>query len=103
MLYVSINNARELRNYFIDYDRDYYSYEAYETMLDYFDGLGESVELDVIELCGYFNEEKIEDIIENYNIDINDDEDKEEQVLEYLYDRTWATKTIDDKILYATF
>jgi adenylate cyclase class IV len=98
-----VSNAFDLRSYFIAYDRDYYSYEAYEAMLDYNEQACENVELDVIALCGDFNEEKIEDIIDNFNIDINDDEDKEEQVLEYLYDRTWATKTIDDKILYLSF
>jgi hypothetical protein len=103
MLYNSINTAEQLQREFISYNRDYYSYEACDAIIDYFDELGENVELDIIGLCGEFNEDTLDEIIGNYNIEIEDEENKEEEVMAYLQDNTWAVKTIDDKILYTVF
>jgi hypothetical protein len=103
VLYNSINTANQLKKEFIDFNRDYYSYEACEAIIDYFDELGENVELDIIGLCGDFNEDTIDEIIMHYDIDIKEEENKEEEVMNYLQDNTWAVKTTDDEILYIVF
>jgi uncharacterized Zn finger protein len=101
MLYNSINTARELRQNFISYDRDQFSYEAYELMLEYFEN--ESLELDVIALCGFFSENTLDEIIDIYKIEIEDEENKLKEVLECLNSNTWAVKTSDNTILYTEF
>jgi hypothetical protein len=103
MLYNSIITARELKQEFIAYNRDYYSYEACEAIVDYFYELDVNVELDIIGLCGDFNEDTLDEIIMHYNIEIEDEENKEEEVMAYLQYNTWAVKTVDDKILYVVF
>jgi hypothetical protein len=103
VLYNTIGTARELKQEFMDYNRDYYSLEAYEAILDYFDNIDENVELDVIGLCCDFNEDTLDEIIGNYNIEIEDEENKEEEVMDYLQKHTWAVRTTDNKILYTVF
>jgi hypothetical protein len=103
MLYNSINTAEQLQREFISYDRNYYSIEACEAILDYFDSIDENVELDIIGLCGDFNEDTLDEIIVHYDIDIKEEENKEEEVMAYLQDNTWAVKTTDDEILHIVF
>jgi hypothetical protein len=103
VLYNSINTANQLKQEFISYNRDYYSYEACEAIVDYFYELDVNVELDIIGLCGDFNEDTLDEIINNYFIDIKEEEYKEEEVMNYLQDNTWAVKTTDNKILYIVF
>jgi hypothetical protein len=117
MLYNSINTAEQLQREFISYDRNYYSLEAYEAMLDYNEQMCEDVELDVIGLSCDFNEDTLDEIISNYNLEIDGEEEefandeecfefldyKEEQVFAFLDKNTWAVKTVDDKILYIVF
>jgi hypothetical protein len=97
MIIKTIETSNELRNEFIAYDRDYYSYEAYEAIIDYFESLGENWELDVISICCDFNESTAEEIRGYYNID------EDIEVLEYLNNNTYAVETEDDKILYIAF
>jgi hypothetical protein len=103
MLYNSINTAEQLQREFISYDRNYYSLEAYEAMLDYNEQMCEDVELDVIGLCCDFNEDTLDEIISNYNLEIEDEENKLKEVLECLNSNTWAVKTSDNTILYTEF
>ena len=97
MIIKTIETANELRNEFITYDRDYYTFEAYEAMIQYLEEIGENYELDVIALCCDFNEDTIEEIRSNYGLDNEDD------VLEYLNYNTYAIETDEDKILYIAF
>jgi Icc-related predicted phosphoesterase len=84
-------------------ERDYYTIEAYEKILNYFEDLGEDVELDVIAICCDFTESTMDEIIEENNIKIKDEENKMEEVLEYLEQKTWVTRTTEDKILYLVY
>lgn len=45
--------AREM---FVNYDRNYYTYEAIETLLDWYDEIDENTEFDVIGICCEWNE-----------------------------------------------
>ena len=81
MLYKSLNKY-ELQNEFIAYDRDYFSLEGYEAILEMFEDLGNDSELDVIAICCDFSEDDEEDIRNDYNIP------EDEEVEDYLNDNT---------------
>jgi hypothetical protein len=97
MLKNTITTAYKLRNEFQSYDRDYYTFEAYEAIIEYFNMFDEDVELDVIAICCDFNESTTEEIRSNYNID------EDIEVLDYLNNNTYAIETEDNKILYIAF
>jgi len=98
MLYERIYTAGQLRDRFIAYDRDYYSYEGYDEIWEYFDELGmEDTELDVISVCCEFTEATIDEIRSNFGL--NDDDDVEE----FLNDNTWYKETIEDTFIYRDF
>ena len=44
-------DAGIMQEMFRNYDRDYYSFSGYETLLDYYDEIDENMELDVIAIC----------------------------------------------------
>lgn len=62
-------NASELKDTFKKKNRDYYSYEAYEWILDYYEQFDEDTELNVTAICSSFTEIKksISDILEYLN------------------------------------
>lgn len=68
---------------------------------------GEEVELDVIGLCCVFSEEFWRDVAENYGIDLKDvenEEDQQQAVMDYLYDNTNVCGITDDgNIVYQVF
>lgn len=45
----TINSAYALQKIFKDWNRDYYSIEAYETMLQFYDSIDENMELEFVE------------------------------------------------------
>ena len=59
-------DANDLKDIFRSRNRDYFSHEAYQFIVDYYDELGEDKELDVIEICCYFTEinKTVSDILE---------------------------------------
>ena len=94
-------NANDLYNEFRAYDRDYYTYDGYEALLNYYDEINPDMELDVIGICGDCTEYgegaacSISDMIADYGYLINDDidddiprEDYVEQLVDALNDRT---------------
>lgn len=91
-------NANDLYNEFKAYNRDYYTYDGYEALLNYYD---QDMELDVIAICCDCTEYgdgaacSISDMIADYgyliNGDIDDDiprEDYMELLVDALNDRT---------------
>ena len=48
----TIFNGNDLRKEFVDYNRDYYSVDGYEALLNFYDEIDENMELDVIAICG---------------------------------------------------
>ena len=83
-----------------------FSREAREDLYEYLEELfGDDYEVDIIGLCCEFAEDKIDDIICYYQIDIDQDEDKLQQVLDYLNDHTSVVGCTnnDECILYANF
>ena len=96
---------------FRDADRkDQFSYEGKNALFnwieEYEDGTGEELELDVIALCCEFYEDSWEDIADNYSIDLSDcedDEDKEQAVIDYLNDNTIVCGNTSNSIVYGAF
>jgi hypothetical protein len=110
-LKITIESGNELRDIFKDWDRDDYSLDAYDRLVEFYDMREEDIELSVVAICCDWDELSIEDIISEYSIDLSDitdddgevDEDeKEESVLDYLNDRTYAVIT-SEGILFQNF
>ena len=102
MLINTINTARELRQEFISYDRDKYTYEAYQAIIEYFNEF-DNIELDVIAICCDFNESSVDDIISDYSIYIENEDSKLDELMDYLGSATYAVETANNKILYISF
>lgn len=105
MIYIAIENGNDLQREFQRMDRDYYSYEAYEAMIQLFED--ESFELDVIALCCDFNEDTEEDIINNYSIDVScciDNDERLECIKNYLDNHAGYYRILDNgNIFYQVF
>ena len=108
----SINNVYQFREAFRLAERmDQFSYEGLEVLFDYLDNLsediGEPIELDVIALCCDYYESSIEELIDNYNIDVSDadgDEDEIKTIVEeYLQDNTSVCGQVSGGFIYAAF
>ena len=109
----SINNVYQFREAFRLAGRsDQFSYEGLEVLFDYLDNLsediGESIELDVVGLCCDYYESSIEELINNYNIDLSEvDEDDADSIIEvvreYLEDNTSVCGEVSDGFVYAAF
>jgi hypothetical protein len=102
---ISIHTAIDLRKQFIDYNRNLYSYEAYEYFLELTEDNDQP--LDVIALCCEWDELDYAEIAIDYDIDLSaadgDPGDGCMLVLDYLNDHTIAISTSVRMILYRTF
>ena len=101
----SINNVSQFREAFRLAGRmDQFSYEGLEVLFDYLEELsedtGETIELDPVALCCDYYESSIEELIDNYNIDVsgaNGDEDEIKAIVEeYLQDNSSICGEVDD-------
>ena len=94
----------ELKREFEDWERDYFSIEACEEIVKYFEEFDENVELDIIGLCGDFTESTYEEIKHDYsnNNYIAQAETKEE-LIDALVFLTWVMPLSNGNILYMNF
>lgn len=91
--------------------QDQFSYEGLEILFEYLeeysDSTGENVEFDVIALCCEYYESSIDELIENYDIDVSDAEGDEEEiktiVKEYLQYNTCVCGETAVGFVYAAF
>ena len=103
MFYRSIDNAGELRDLFIDCNRDYYSIEGYQAMLDLTEECGD-MELDIIGLCCDFNEDTKQDILNNYGYMMTEEEKaSDDAILEFLNYHTYAVLLNNGNFFYQAF
>ena len=99
----------ELQTEFAKLDRDYFSLEGYQALLELFDEFENNTELDVIAICCEFNEMLPDDIISEYeNIDmINDSKTSDgidtNALLDALNYYTYAVLLDNGNILYQAF
>ena len=87
-----------------------FSYDAKRALFDYLesvgDDTGEKIELDVIALCCDYVEMDLDDVIEQYSINVSDCEDndaKNETVRDYLNEHTTLIWSKGDTFLFAQF
>ncbi|AHX01101.1 hypothetical protein M316_0036 [Nitrincola phage 1M3-16] len=68
-------------------------------------GTGEQFEVDIISICCDYSEDTLQEIIDNYSIDVDPEEDIPEQVQEYLQDNTTVIGVTGDgeSIVYQVF
>lgn len=90
--------------------QDQFSYEGLEVLFDYLenlsDDIGEPIELDVVALCCEYYESSIDELIEDYDIDVSDAADefeKEDIVRDYLTDNTIVCGETAGGFVYAAF
>lgn len=90
--------------------QDQFSYEGLEVLFDYLENLsediGKPIELDVIALCCEYYESSIDELIENYDIDVSDAADEFEKVdivRDYLNDSTAVCGEVENGFVYAAF
>ena len=89
--------------------KDQFSYEALEAIFnyleDYSDNTGEPIELDIVEICCDYNMMTIEDIINEYRIDVSDvdEDDVEQYVIDYLNDWTMVLGRCVDGVVFQCF
>jgi hypothetical protein len=105
-LKITIDSASQLRDFFIKYNRDNYSYSSYEAILELFEDT--DTELDVIAICCDYIENDTESIIDEYNIrdylGYEADEDiSDEEILEFLNERTSARNLENGLFFYQAF
>ena len=107
----SINNVYQFREAFRLAGRgDQFSHEGLEVLFDYLDNLsedtGETVELDVVALCCEYYESSIDEIVENYNLDLSeydDGNDALQYVRDWLNDNTSVCGEVSGGFVYAAF
>lgn len=103
MALVKTFDTYDLKNEFIAWDRDYYSYTACERLIELFDECG-NVEIDLVAICCDFNEEDADYIKDNYsNIEEIANAESTDELLEALNYYTYAVETENGMILYQTF
>ena len=96
----------DLQEEFRGFDRDYFSLEGYQAILDFFEetDAGHNTDLDVIAICCDFNESTPEDIKEEYsNIDSIADAIDNDDLLDALNYYTWCIPLDNGNILYLNF
>jgi hypothetical protein len=75
MIYIELNFHR-FQDAFSDMNREgNFTYEALKELYDYYDNIGEDVELDVIAICCDWTELSEEEIRKEYDIDEDEDVD----------------------------
>ena len=109
----TINSVYQFREAFRLAGRsDQFSYEGLEVLFDYLDNLSdetrEPIELDVTALCCDYYESSIEELIDNYNIDLSEvNEDDPDSIIEvvreYLEDNTSVCGEVCGGFVYAAF
>lgn len=118
---ITVNDKYSLRNYFERYNRDYYSEDGYDFMLDFYDN---DMELDVIGICGDLTEYgdhcglSFRDFLSDYGsyLDcggytyyqmdcLTDDEMDEaiDELVEALNDRTYCQRLSNGDVMVVAF
>ena len=89
-----------------------FSYDGLAILFDYLEEIeqdtGEEIELDVIALCCDFAESTIQELIDQYSIDVtdcdpDDDDEIRQAVYDYLSDNTMVCGETDEGFVYQQF
>lgn len=91
----TIFNGNALREEFVNYNRDYYSLDGYDALLNFYDEIDENMELDVIAICCDCTEYSnyamynLDDLISNYDFVYSEEE--------YLADNDITSEDFDQE------
>ena len=104
-------NFSDFVDAFRAYDRyDQFGYQALMVIFEYLEEMenstGQELELDVVAICCDYATDNWEAIAENYSIDLDgldDEEEKQEAVIEYLNENTIVLGQTDCEIVYQAF
>jgi hypothetical protein len=102
----TISHASEFRDAFRQANRqDQFSYEALNMLYEYFEDVDPDMELDVIAICCEYSEDTLEDIANNYRIDLVDvdEEDQADFVRNYLEAHTVMVGETATGFVYLAF
>jgi hypothetical protein len=102
----TISHASQFRDAFRQVDRDgQFSYEALNMLYEYFEDIDPDMELDVIAICCEYIEDTVENIAQNYSIDIEDLDlgEQIEAVRDYLNDNTQLVGETATGFVYLSF
>jgi hypothetical protein len=105
-MHITINSVSQFLNAFAEAGRKFqFSYEGFEVLYNYIEETDPDYELDVISLCCSTCEDTVENIINNYGIDVVglDEAEAKEAVLDFLHETTTVVGTTDSGIVYAQF
>lgn len=112
MALVKILDKYDMQKEFKAFDRDNFSLDGYQALLDLFEecDCGKNTDLDVIAICCEFTESTIEDIYDDYSnieriADTKDDDGEidEDDFLDALNYYTYAVRLDNGNILYQDF
>jgi len=113
MAIVNTLNLYEFVDAFRDMGRDYFSWEGYEILFDYYNDLSEAAgqpfEMDVIAICCDWTEyDDFKSIYQDYDLGLTqeedeDDEDFEDRCFEELQNHTTAYKLDNGHFLVMPF
>ena len=105
-MHTVISHASQFRDAFHYAGRaNQFSYEALGLLFDYFDDTDPDMELDVIAVCCHYLEASLDDIIEDYSIEIDTDaseERKMHEVMEWLQNNTQVVGCTSSGIVYCS-
>lgn len=91
---------------------DQFSYYGWECIFDYIesvsDDTGENIELDIVSICcEYCEYTNVDDFVKDYGFEFSDDglddDEKLEEIRDYLNDNTTLFNCEDDCILFVNF
>lgn len=83
---------------------DQFSYEGLGALFEYIEEVDPDFDLDVIALCCVYSEETVEQIAENYGLELSGDEDADaDQVRAHLEENTSIVAETATGFLYAQF
>lgn len=96
------------RDQFAAYGRkENFSYEALGLLFAYLEELeqdtGEEMELDVVGICCDFSEDSLENIAQNYSIDVDDPDDLRDVVMDYLNEHTFVVGETSEGVVFQVF
>jgi hypothetical protein len=83
-----------------------FSYDSLCALYDYFEHIDENMELDVIAICCEYEESAYSEIVENYDLLIDNDidpDDYRQAIIDYLNDHTTVIYSDNDIVTYASF
>ena len=105
-MHLAINHASQFRDQFHKVGRGtQFSYDGLGILYDWFEEIMPDYELDVIAICCEFAESTPEQIVNDYDVHIDaDNDDIESQVIQHLVDEgVFIGRTFDGNIVFQQF